>query len=330
MAIVRALSWLGRQGTRAVAASLIAGLALPHLAVLARPFLPLAVFALLTMAFARIGSDDLRRLASARRQVFIAAIWTMVAIPLLIGAGLYILSFLIPLPVGFVGTLATPGLAVGIILMVSAPPVVSSPAFAALLGLDAAYSLAMLVVCMALTPFIAPLIVTLWAGDAVSIDPVQLGIRLGALMGLAACAAIIARRFAGGKQLADAKDMLDGINVVLLFVFIVALMGDATLQFIDDPARVTIIVALTFLVAGAIMATTMLRLRKFGPVRAITAAFAASNRNMGLMPAAVGASLPPDTWLWFALAQFPIYLLPLIAAPLAKRALRGEEGRARP
>ncbi|MHA1190420.1 MAG: Na+-dependent transporter [Alphaproteobacteria bacterium] len=330
MAVVRALNWLGRQGTRAVATSLIAGLALPHLAVLARPFLPLAVFALLTMAFARIGSDDLRRLAGARRQVFIAAIWTMVAIPLLIGAGLYILSILIPLPGGFVGTLATPGLAVGIILMVSAPPVVSSPAFAALLGLDAAYSLAMLVACMALTPFVAPLIVALWAGNAVSIDPVQLGIRLGALMGLAACAAMIVRRFAGATRLGDNKDMLDGINVVLLFVFIVALMGDATLQFINDPARVITIVALTFLTAGAIMAMTMLRLRNFGPVRAITAAFAASNRNMGLMPAAVGASLPPDTWLWFALAQFPIYLLPLIAAPLATRALRGEERRARP
>ena len=69
-------------------------------------------------------------------------------------------------------------------------------------------------------------------------------------------------------------------------------------------------------IAGSILAATAIVLIRSGRTEALTAALAASNRNMGLMPAAVGASLPPDTWLWFALAQFPIYLLPLIISPM--------------
>jgi BASS family bile acid:Na+ symporter len=44
---------------------------------------------------------------------------------------------------------------------------------------------------------------------------------------------------------------------------------------------------------------------------------------MGLLVAALGASVPPTTFLFFALAQFPIYL-----APLAMRALAGRLTRA--
>jgi hypothetical protein len=37
-----------------------------------------------------------------------------------------------------------------------------------------------------------------------------------------------------------------------------------------------------------------------------------SQRNMGLMLAATGGLLPDVTWLYFALAQFPIYFSPYI------------------
>jgi hypothetical protein len=45
----------------------------------------------------------------------------------------------------------------------------------------------------------------------------------------------------------------------------------------------------------------------------------ASQRNMGLMLAATGGALPDFTWLYFALAQFPVYLSPLLFTPLARR-----------
>jgi BASS family bile acid:Na+ symporter len=37
------------------------------------------------------------------------------------------------------------------------------------------------------------------------------------------------------------------------------------------------------------------------------------------MLAASGGIVPPETWLYFGLAQFPIYLVPLLIQPLARR-----------
>ncbi len=50
----------------------------------------------------------------------------------------------------------------------------------------------------------------------------------------------------------------------------------------------------------------------------------ASQRNMGLMLAGVDGALPGLTWLYFALAQFPIYLLPWLLGGIAARIRRRE------
>ena len=42
-------------------------------------------------------------------------------------------------------------------------------------------------------------------------------------------------------------------------------------------------------------------------------------RNIGVIMAAVGTSLPDLAWFYFAMVQFPIYLLPAILQPLARR-----------
>ena len=38
---------------------------------------------------------------------------------------------------------------------------------------------------------------------------------------------------------------------------------------------------------------------------------------LGIGPAATGGALPDFTWIYFALAQFPVYLSPLLLTPLA-------------
>ena len=52
---------------------------------------------------------------------------------------------------------------------------------------------------------------------------------------------------------------------------------------------------------------------------ALALGLAAGNRNMGLMLAAAGAAVPELTWLYFAIAQLPIYLMPAMLKPLARR-----------
>jgi hypothetical protein len=44
----------------------------------------------------------------------------------------------------------------------------------------------------------------------------------------------------------------------------------------------------------------------------------AGNRNIGLMLAATGFAVSDIAWLYFAVAQFPIYLLPHLMRPLAR------------
>ncbi len=50
--------------------------------------------------------------------------------------------------------------------------------------------------------------------------------------------------------------------------------------------------------------------------------YGAGQRNMGMIVAALGAGVPPSTFLFFALAQFPIYLMPWILSSFAARIRR--------
>jgi BASS family bile acid:Na+ symporter len=51
----------------------------------------------------------------------------------------------------------------------------------------------------------------------------------------------------------------------------------------------------------------------------------ASQRNMGLMVAATSRDLPELVWLYFAFCQFPIYLLPQLLKPVARRVTRADK-----
>jgi hypothetical protein len=65
-----------------------------------------------------------------------------------------------------------------------------------------------------------------------------------------------------------------------------------------------------------------------GRERAFVLGLMASQRNMGLMLAATGGALPDFTWLYFALAQFPVYPVaaPLHAAGAAAEGRRRKSG----
>jgi predicted Na+-dependent transporter len=316
--LARPLAALGRLGTKALALSLVAGLMMPDLGAFARPFLTPIVLALLTMAFLRVPVDRLRAAARQPGPSLAASAFIMLAVPATFVAVLY----------GTGLAAASPGLALGLLLMSVAPPVTSAPAIAALLGLDVVFSLAILVLCTAATPLTAPLFVALVPESGVALDPAVIGLRLFALMAGASVLAWLLRRLVGFGRIAAAREAIDGLNIVLLFVFILALVGDTGELFRAEPLRVAAITLLAFAVAGVQLALTIIVFARLGRADALTAALAASSRNMGMMPAAVGTALPPDTWLWFVLGQFPIYFLPLMVGPLARAALRHDAAQA--
>src|SRR5215210_5407524 len=83
-----ALSWLGRQGTRAVAASIFIGIMAPPLAALLKPIFAYALFMLLCLAFLRVDPAEVRKHFSRPAIVAAAAAWMMLATPLMIGLAL--------------------------------------------------------------------------------------------------------------------------------------------------------------------------------------------------------------------------------------------------
>ena len=54
----------------------------------------------------------------------------------------------------------------------------------------------------------------------------------------------------------------------------------------------------------------MLVFARAGLDRGLVIGLLAAFRNIGLVMATLGASLPDLAWFYFAMAQFPIYLLP--------------------
>ncbi len=78
-----ALAWLGRQGTRALAASIFFSLAVPPLAAYVKPFLGETVFVLLLFSYLRTDPAAFRRYIKSPGLTIVAALWVMVAVPLM-------------------------------------------------------------------------------------------------------------------------------------------------------------------------------------------------------------------------------------------------------
>lgn len=306
-----ALAWLGRQGTRAMAASIVVGLALPALAAIFKPLVAPAIFFMLVLAFLRVDPDALGAEFTRPRVILLAALWIMVATPLALGAAYAAL-----------GGAGVPGaLVLALVLQAAAPPIITAPAVAALLGLDAALALATLIATTAVTPLTAPFFAELFAGEALPLDAVSLALRLALFLGGSFVVAAIIRRCIGRERVLAARERIDGLNVIALAVFAIAVMESVSARLLTDPALVFALLALSFFLTFGLMALTTLVFSATGIQRSLALGWESGNRNMGVMLAVAGG-LPDLVWLYFALAQFPIYLGPQIMAPLVRRLLR--------
>jgi BASS family bile acid:Na+ symporter len=306
-----ALSWLGRQGTRAVAALIVIGIVTPSLGALLKPFVTEAVFVLLCIAFLRVDIAAFRIYLRRPAVVLAAAAWTSLAIPALLGAGYLALGL----------KDQSPGLFLALVLQAIASPLMAAPAFAALIGLDATLVLCTMVTSTALLPFTAPLFAHAFIGPALALTPLALGLKLLAILAGSALVGFAVRRLAGLAAIERRTDMINGFNIVVLFVFIVPVMESVAPRFLAAPMITIGLVALAFAVFFAVLCLTALLFASAGRERALTLGFVAAQRNVGLMLAAAGGALPDLAWLYFAFCYFPIYLSPLLIQPLVQRVI---------
>jgi BASS family bile acid:Na+ symporter len=308
-ALAAALAWLGRQGTRAVAALVFIGIALPPLGAACKPFVTEAIFLLLCLAFMRVDVAALRGLLLRPALVLLAISWTMLVVPLLLGSACRAIELQAHAPDVFLA----------LMLQAMASPVMAAPAFAALMGLDATLALVTLIMSSALTPVTAPLFMRAFVGPAMTISPQALGMRLFTILVGSALAGLAVRRIAGVAAIERHREPIDGFNILVLFIFVAAVMEDLAARLYAAPAVVLGLGALAFATSFAVLGLTALAFMAAGRERALVLGLTASQRNMGLMLAATGGALPDLVWVYVGLCQFPIYLAPQLLKPLARR-----------
>ena len=154
-----------------------------------------------------------------------------------------------------------------------------------------------------------------------TLSPFALGLKLAAILAGALAVAAIIRLTAGLDAIRRHRAPIDGLNVLILFIFVAAVMGHFFADLLADPLRMIALAALAFTMFFLLLGLTLLLFRRAGADRAMALGLMVSQRNMGLMLAATEGALPGATWLYFAMSQFPIYLAPQILKPLADRLL---------
>ncbi|MDP1910712.1 MAG: Na+-dependent transporter [Hyphomicrobium sp.] len=303
-----ALAWLGRQGTRALAVSIFIGLAVPSLAAYVKPHLAETVFVLLLFSYLRTDPSAFSRVVKAPRLAILAAVWIMVAVPLLFGTA-YALAGLRE---------SLPALYTIMILQMAIPPITSSAAFAALMGLDVALSLFALIICNALSPVTTVAFSYLFLGTSL-ISPLELGGKLLFFFAASGAAAWGIRRLAGQRWIQQQKEALDGLNVIGVFIFAIAAMDGVPRHVMADPLFALGLLALIIILTLALIGLSALVFIRAGLDHGLVIGLLAGFRNLGVVMAALGTSLPELAWFYFAMVQFPIYLFPALLKPLARR-----------
>ena len=297
---------LNRRGVLVLAAGVFAGLAAPEAAALCRPLLPASVAGLLFLALLRV---DFAELALHFSRPWLNAgltVWLLLIAPLLV--------WLVVNAFDLEADLAT-----ALVMMAACPPLISGPAMAMLLGLNAALMLVVVVIATLVAPFTLLLVSASLAGLQLDIAPTSLSLRLGGLIGGCFVAALLVRRVLGRVTLERWRDPLDGASLALLLLFAVAIMHGVAELVDNDPGKVTRLVLAAFGANVALQLAGIIVALARGRVESLTVAFASGNRNMGLLLAVLPAEASAEILVFFALAQFPIYILPALLQPAYRK-----------
>lgn len=313
--MIRFFQWISRHASAVLVASVFLALLVPEVASLLYPLIGPAVWLVLFLSVIRIDLVQLAHHGRRPGKVAGAVLWLAIGAAVLIWVIISALDVVMPTPV--------PGaIKVALILNAAAPPLMSSPAIAFLVGLDAALVLIVVTVATLVMPLIAPAMVQEFLGLEVGTGTLDLMVRLGGLIVSATCAGLLARRLVGGTRIAAAGTVINGLSVLILVFFAIAMMNGVTARMITEPAYVAGIAALAFAANVGLQVVGAVLFARLGRREALSIGLASGNRAMALWVAVLPA-MHPDVFLYFAMAQFPIYLLPAVMARVYQRLLPG-------
>ena len=138
--LARSLSFMAAKASLMLALGVVAGLALPEVAGALRPLLTPSVFLLLFLALLRIEWSRFSEISRKPVPILLGGLWLMLGAPVVMWAAGRSLG----LDASVLGAM---------VLAAGAPPLMSSPAFALILGLDATLAVIVLLLATLSAPF---------------------------------------------------------------------------------------------------------------------------------------------------------------------------------
>jgi BASS family bile acid:Na+ symporter len=303
------LTFLARHAIKFLALGVLTGLLLPLLADFMRPILAPVIFISMTLALIRLDFSDVA--SFLRRPVLLL---------LFAGFALFISPIVMAGAVWAIGLPA--GLAAGLVLMAASAPINSAPAFALILGLDAAFAVAAVVLCHILLPFTLPAMALWLLGLELQISLAEFMERLALMIGGGFALAITVKRwFMNPAAVKHHASHIDGLMVVCLMFIAIAIMAGVTEFFFARPGFVLLAIAAAFIANASLQVLGAVVFLPAGRRLAFTAGHMAGNCNMALILAVLADRAQIEVVIFFALAQLPMYMLPIVANRVYRRFL---------
>lgn len=305
--MIAVLHLIARHGRWALVLGLIAGVALPDLAAVLRPWLPHLVALLLYLTTLRIGARAaLGRLAEARAAL-----------------GL-VLILQLAMPLAALAAMTAFGVqdhpyALALLLMLAAPSITGSVNFVILLGRDPAPALRLLILGTAILPLtVLPI---LWLGPDIGAGPQALAAS-ARLLAVIVAAAILG--FATRARVWRAPDprTLDGLNAIALAAIVVGLMTALGPALRADPwPTLGLIIAVTAVNFGLQIAGFAVW-RRADLSDPVGTAIVTGNRNAALFLVSLPPAVVDPLLILLGCYQLPMYLTPILLARFYARHAR--------
>jgi BASS family bile acid:Na+ symporter len=301
-----------RHGAWLMAAGAGVGILAPDLAAAANPaLLPLSC---LTMFLALLRVEPAAFIAVLRRPGLgiVVIFWILLACPVLV----WCLGRLV-LPADDVFLRA-------MTLIAATPGMMSAAAYGVLLGTDVALLTLVGLPTNILAPVILPAVALLLGGGA-AIDPMVTALRLAVMIGASFGGAFLITALIGRPRIRRAAPAIDTAITLMVAAVGLAVMHGVGPALVAAPGFMTLAILSTLALNLALQAIgfAVFGFAILGPVPVqarLSAALVSGNRNMILLLAAISGQGDRPLELIMAAGQLPLYLSPLIVAPLYRRA----------
>ncbi len=301
------LTQLSRHATLAFVIGIGVAILSPMASEFVGPVLPVLIFSMLTLSVLRVKTSALGQHARRPGKAVAVIVWMLVFSPLVIG-----LTLLAIAPVR--SELMAP-----LLFYTAMPPLTAVPALALLFGIDAALAIIVLMGASLLTPLILPPMMLIVLGVEIDISIGELFLRLATLVFGSFIAGLSLRKLIGEEGLAKHAPSLDGIIVLVMVLIVIAVFDGTHATLAANPKLGVTLAALAVGAAIFFQTVSALIFLPLGLKTALTAGMLSGNRNLALVLAMLGDTATLEIALFVAVGQVPVYLLPMVQRPVARK-----------